>query len=525
MQTCYPFKDPRLPAVAIILAAAGCVMPGDKSTRARLASVAATNVSKEELHDVLDQFADTFEAAIRQASDQITARNPDRRTRRLVLMWQMQLIPMLRDAVNQDDAIRGFLDAWTLCVRMRQFLTEGDGRDLFGAAQPIAAAAAERCEADIEHIAATYLPRERVTATRDAIIELAGKFPLRGEFSGAAVRTAVQQADKENAVLQSVLNLPMAPFRAFEGIDRGAVAIQGFTQVAARMTDVVQGLPQDLRLQSELLAMQMEDLESVQSAMTSFRQLSESSARLAAVAERLPEELRRELAQAMEDLDARQGNLQKTLGEAQAASENVRHALERATETARAIDQTAVNTARAGEAWTGTFRSITEMVESFRSPDGQTPAPPGDGAAPGSASAPAESPGAPPPSGSRQATGVAPAAPASTAAAGPPEDSASGSRPFDILDYAQTADSLDRAALQMQKLTGNIRDLAGSAELTGAVQQLDGHVRELIQLTHGRAAELADRITWRAVQLALLIFALAVAYRFIAGRAPRSKPA
>jgi hypothetical protein len=331
-------------------------------------NAAPAKLSKEELGELLAQFQDTYEATIRHAANRIVDQQPDRATRRRSLLWQTRLIPMMRDALDQSDALQALVDAWALCLRDQHFFTDGDGRDMFGPDQAIAREATRRSLAAIEQIAAHFLPPETLDRARGAVDELARRHPLRGEFSGTAVRAAVQPVEREADVLATIMRAPMAPFRAFEGIDRGAAAIQGFTAVAARMTDTVQDLPESARLQTQLLVMELEELETIQAALASLQELTRSAARISTVAEQLPENLRRELALAAEDLEARQAQFQQTLRDAQEVAGRVNETLGRVETAAASVERTATHAAMAGDAWTQTVQAVSDLVVSFREP-------------------------------------------------------------------------------------------------------------------------------------------------------------
>jgi len=472
-----------------VLAISGCTLPTKATSRVPFADV-RPRLSKEELAGLLQQFEDTFEATIREAAERIVALQPDRRTRRLAALWQMRLIPMARDILNQDDAVHSLLDSWALCVRLRDFFEEGDGREMFGENQAIAQAAARRALDDIEQIATLILPPENLDLARSAIEDLARQFPLRGEFSGSVVRTAVQQPEKNADVIASVLAAPMAPFRAFEGIDRGAAAIQGFTAVAARMTDTVNDLPETIRLQSQLLLMEIEELESVQATVASLGEFARNSSRFTTAFEQLPQNLRREITLAAEDLERGQEGVRETLREAREVAARINEALGRVESAAACVEQTATQTAAAGEAWTGTFRSITEMVASFRAPDDQR------GAEPLPVSRGPSSASSPPEEGHRGPTGLVDAE----------------RRGFDVNDYTRAAQALDRAALRLQDLTREIRQFVESNELETSLSQTEARARSIIELSHASASAVVDHLAWRGVQLIALIFVLLLGY-------------
>lgn len=492
------------PALALF----GCTLFQPRGSR----YAAKDEISKEELRDLLEQCQDSVEVNIRQAADALIAAEPTRKTRRLCLLWQMQLIPATRQTLDQSDPLRGMLDLWTLCVRMEQFFRTGDGSTYFGAHQAIAIDAAHQCTLDVEEIAQRIVMPSKFAAADQAVDELAAKFPIRGEFRTETVRIATESPDQLGQTLNSVLDITLVPFRALQGVDRTASAIQGFTVVAGHLTDVVQSLPQDTRLQAELLAFNLEDMDSIESALKSLEQVGTSSTRLANVAETLPESLRRELTLTFEDLEKRQAAFQKTLQEARAVVQDthavvkdVNTALQQVDESVRALDataqtvnQTADSTARAGDAWVGTFHALQDMVQSFRAP------------APGSW--PADSQPA-----TTNQSGIAIPAGIPRAAASDPGGAEEKSG-FDINDYTRTAEALEAAARQMQVLTQDVRSLAESRELTGAIKSLNERIDTLVTETRSSASVVTDHLVWRLGQLSIFVFALLIVYRLLASR-------
>ncbi len=494
---------------------AGCAT-AEPSARARLADV-RTGLSREELGDQLAQFEDTYEAVIREAAERIAALDPGKRTRRLVLLWQTRMLPMARDALNQDDPVHALLDVWALCLRMHHYFHDGDGRALFGDHQDLARQAAERALEAVEQVAAAILSPDMLDRARQAVDDLARQFPIRGEFSGSPVRTAVQRPDHGADVLAAIVTAPFAPFRAVEGIDRGAAAIRGFSAVAARMNETIHDLPELTRLQAELLLLEIENLESTRSALAAFAEFAQASSRFSAAVERLPEDLRRELVAATEDLDRHQAGLQQTLAQAREVVDRINEGLRRADESAAAVERTAVQTARAGEAWTGTFQAITDMVAGFR---GRPTARGSEAAATAAADGPTadEPPGPDTPAETPAPTALAaPAAPSNAAlppAVGPDTDAdRPRPRPFDILEYAQTAEALDRAADRLTVLTRELRDLAGSKELQASLADVEARLDGLVGRSRGSAREITDHAAWRAAQLIVLTFVLLIVYQ------------
>ena len=84
------------------------------------------------------------------------------------------------------------------------------------------------------------------------------------------IEAAVAQVPKQGAFAW-LINLPMSPFRALEGVSSGAAAIREFNQTALQLTNRVALLPQQIRWQMELLLYDVEDRETVIQALRTHR--------------------------------------------------------------------------------------------------------------------------------------------------------------------------------------------------------------------------------------------------------------
>lgn len=464
--------------LAMVGLSAGCSQLG-------VGSITPERITKEELRDKLDAYQDNFEATVRRACDLLVDADHSRRFKRLTLIWQMRVLPMSRDAVDQDNPIAGLIDMWVLATRLRLYLTEGDGKELFNPHQEIAIDAARTTESEIADIGALILAGEKLDATRERISAVAGEHPFRGEFTGSQVHTAMETSKDD--VLQGVLAIPLVPFRWLGGVDEGAQAIKGFTVVAARLTDVVQGLATDARLQIQLLLLETEDLESIKRALASIEKMSDSSERLATVAEKLPEVLHRELVAAMKEIDENQAKIQSTLKEAR--------------ELAEQIDRSGKSASDAGQAWAGTAKAIEEMVASFRRPvAGVQPT-----------SSISISPDRPTVSAGSETPSPA------GASGGTPDKPA----PYDINDYRRTAEALTETAKQLQTLVVELRGLAEDGPAAKRIEEVSEEWRKLLDESRATADGVTDHATWRVIQVALLILTIVALYRVAAGRFAR----
>jgi DNA mismatch repair ATPase MutS len=154
-------------------------------------------------------------------------------------------------------------------------------------------------------------------------------------------------------------------------VDRGALAIRDFSMTAERFSDIVEELPESLRWQLLLWLYEFEESEMAKSVLASLERVAESSAKLTTTAEMLPEKMRSELSELIDDVDARQANMQKTLAQTRATTEALTELIEKTESTAQALDVTSKNVTETAAAWQATVEAISET---FKKPETATDA-------------------------------------------------------------------------------------------------------------------------------------------------------
>ena len=248
--------------------------------------------SQEELRDELNAYASRFSGLVSTAAEEISAGSQDVRTRRRALLWSLRMNPPVQDAAFHPNPQLGYVRALTVAVMMRRYLTTGDGRALFGPSQDIAVATTEALEADAFSIGARFLTPSELERVRTEVLDIAGRFPIQGtQFSLVRARQATE-AVRSNNVLTEVASLPLAPFRALQGVDTGAAAVRDFNQTARRFATIVSGLPEELRGEMQLLLFDAEELQAVQQSLAAIESAAASADRASLAMEQLPAELR-----------------------------------------------------------------------------------------------------------------------------------------------------------------------------------------------------------------------------------------
>jgi predicted RNA-binding protein with EMAP domain len=302
-------------------------------------------ISEEELRDALDNFKEVLRATISQASIELDERVSTSKARKINLLWRARIIHAYNTMLEMDDPVAAFVEAWALCVRLTQYLEDGEGSKLYGEHQNVAIDAAKKLELEIENIGRMFLDVETLTETQKRVAEFATANPVRGTYSNLLVFASKARMDQSSPFMD-VLNIPMSPFRAMGGVDRGAQAIEKFRGTAEQFSDVVEELPESARWQLLLLLYDMEETEMARTILDSTAKFAESSSRIAGSTEKLPEEFRKQASLLIEEIDAKQSNIQETLGKTEKTIVALERTADSVSEAARAFESTVDTTGR-----------------------------------------------------------------------------------------------------------------------------------------------------------------------------------
>jgi hypothetical protein len=440
---------------------------------------AAQRITQEEFRALLSQFQGVYEFKVVVAADEIRDRATDPKVRMKSLRYKLRAIPWMRSALREEDPMLAMLRAWILVEQIDDLLdTKEKAR---WSAEDLATLKdlSEYNRSLIEEIAQDVLTEEEFALTQADVAERAAASPISELGSKAAMENIQTQFDPSDE-FKKILAIPLKPFRAFRGVDRGAAAIENFTVVARHFADTVAGLPELLQWRMQLMVLESWQDENAQIMLASVDRMADSAQRLTATAEKLPDDLRSVMSETLSQVDEQQANLQATLDRADQVVARVDSALDRLQASSEQIDRTAQSTAEAGRAWTGTANAIQDMVAYFQSLKGKPK--PGDDRGAGSGSS----------------TGAASGA----GSADPTDKPAGKSKGFDINDYESTANALTQAAAELRALTAEIKDMVESGELT-----------EQVTVAGTAADGITDHAAKRGAQLLVLAFALAIVYR------------
>jgi len=344
-------RSPRAPALLLLLCA-GALSCADVTQRIPILGSRAQRsaATASDLRAALVVWASSFSALVTAACDTIRAESKDRNVRRSTLLWQLRTIPFARQAAFRPDAQEAYVAALAVATAQHAYLSTGEGRELFGAQQPIALDVAAKLEEDVLSLGTQFLSAAQLDRLQKQVDALVEQHPIRGVFAA----DALVQGFSDPKVRMSfgwVVDLPMVPFRALAGVSDTAQAVHDFNETAKQFTETVNELPHQTRWELELLLYDAEELESVNRALAAAESFADGAERISGAAETLPAELGAELA--------------ARLAEARATIVELNAALERAQSLAGPLERVADRVGDASTQWTA-------LVADLRADEGES---------------------------------------------------------------------------------------------------------------------------------------------------------
>lgn len=457
-------------AIGIATVAPGCALVDSLSPF----SSAAAPISAPELWGELDDYTSSFTSEVRRAADSVRDSTSDRAVQRAALRWKMATVTEFRRAMTQDDPLAALLDLWSLTVQVRQGLEATPPFVDLRAARDDTLAAVHVLESDVRAIADTVLDDAQLTAATAQIEEFSRAHSLTRGF-GRQIEGNESRVWSGYAALESVLAVPLSPFRALQGIDTGAQAIAEFASVADRFSTVVNSMPESLRWQLELLVFDLDDTPSLKALETGATTLAASSSRLATVAEALPQQIDRSVQSAIDRVVDPAHGVTPIVADARAAAAEVNQALaslDRAVAGARdlttGLDRVTAEFGSAGKEWAGALTVLRDITG-------------------------ASSDKAPP----------------------NPE---SASRPFDVREYGTAAAELARAAAELRSTLLELDRLLDESRVDRATNRVDESARRATESATAAAEGIIDHAFRRALILVGVVLLAAGTYRLLANR-------
>lgn len=201
------------------------------------------------------------------SANQIIASTDDPSIRRSALLWKIEAVPALREALFQPDPVTALTDAWVLSFQMADYFRYGPGKAGLGTAHSIAVATCEQLEAEIARVAASLTISGDISKARAHAQTLATARPIRHSI---AARESLLSKSLEREMASS-----LAP------MDAAGSLVVSVDDLNRRLEIYSAQLMEQARWQAELFTMRLEEELQVKKAVPLTEAAVKSADRIA----------------------------------------------------------------------------------------------------------------------------------------------------------------------------------------------------------------------------------------------------
>lgn len=314
-------------------------------------------VSVDKVFNALNEFEELFTSRIKTAASEIDQLSNEPKVLKMTILWRTRSIAALHNILEQPEPMAALVDCWVLCIRQSDYFENGQGSTLFGPGQDIAIETSKQLETRIEDIARQMLSEQVFEETEKNVRSFALSNPIQSGFAKTLIY-ATETKQGQTGPFETVLNIPLAPFRALEGVDQTPMAIYDFANATRRLTDVLEELPESSRWQMLMLLYELEETNMARSLLDSLDKIAQSSGRISDTMENLP--------QMFAEIDQQQENVQKTLEQIGTTTKQLNEFLSRTEQTAEAFSATAKDVNQAAAAWANAATATETAIKTMQ---------------------------------------------------------------------------------------------------------------------------------------------------------------
>jgi hypothetical protein len=272
-------------------------------------------LAEETLVETLASLSRATTDGVRLASDHIRARTDDTEVQRHAIQWQLGTLSICRHCRTMPDARAGIIELWTRIYQMRDTAESDFGKKYLGDGQPIAAEALDKLVTVADQSIKGFFGPEHFEELRGQIETYASNHTISEDLNDVAGEPTGVLAAGHSAV-GWVLSLPLKPFEIGRGVGETAHSVQNVAEVADRFTDVVDDLPEEISLQMDLVLLDLNRAPAIAQTLADIERITTSIEGFQKTAENLPDDVRKNVTEVLDELDARQEGLRRTIEDA-----------------------------------------------------------------------------------------------------------------------------------------------------------------------------------------------------------------
>jgi len=167
-------------ALLIIVAGAGCKVTAPQQTIENTVHPSEdVAVTDQQIRIRMRALVEPLSGAVIESADRIMSGTTNRAVRRAALVWKIEAVPALREALFRPNPFVATMDTWVLTLQMREYFASGPGREAIGDAAPIAVDTCRALSAEVERVAASMLLSGDASDVREFAEKWATEHPIR----------------------------------------------------------------------------------------------------------------------------------------------------------------------------------------------------------------------------------------------------------------------------------------------------------------------------------------------------------
>ena len=230
----------------------------------------------------------------------------------------------------------------------------------------------DQTDLDFERFALKYMDEkafEKVSRKMDQYVK---KNPIKDIFS--------EKAADENDTFSEVMDYGLTPFKAIGAVRKGGQGIEDIAKTTERFTDIVEDLPEDIRWQLHVLALQLQENKILKDNTETLKSLAISFENMNKIMEKYPDQLSQEriniaknmhdllgkVSKVTQDVKASSVNIEKSSQNFQQVGKDINQATEKANASIKQVEQSSVELTKAATAISKTIKDIQEITEFFK---------------------------------------------------------------------------------------------------------------------------------------------------------------
>jgi len=272
-----------LAAVVFVVTTSGCriVAPKPKGD-VKVHSESDFSVNAEQMRLRMRALVQPLSGVIVASADKIIAGTTNNAIRRQALLWKIEAVPALREALFQPNPKTAIFDAWVMAIQMTDYFEKGAGKDGLGEAHGIAVTTCQHLETELARIAASLTISGDVSEVGAFAMQWAGGHPIRGSI-----------ASRESTLNRATEKDVATAFSTTEVVGEVAVTLDDLNR---RIEIYSAQLLDQARWQAELFAMDIKQDFQVEKALPLAESAAKSAGRAVEAIDRLVPAVERFLA-------------------------------------------------------------------------------------------------------------------------------------------------------------------------------------------------------------------------------------